>query len=144
MGKLYGHSMRFMMIFYMPEDSWIDKETVRRVVSWKKKWRDAGVWEQGSPLKPAGMSHTLTRSANGKVDVKDCSHDVERQVFFAFEILNCDSHEKAIEIAGTHPGLCFPESVLEIREIWDELDPEFMGDELDRVDPDYHLKSPAV
>lgn len=132
--------MRFMLVFYMPEDTWIDKETVRRVVSWKKKWRDEGVWEQGSPLKPPGLTHTLQLRSDGRVDLIEGPSSDDDPIFYAFEILKCKTLEAALEVAATHPALGFEKSVLEVREIWDQIDPDFMGDEYDEVSPDYHLE----
>jgi len=129
--------LRFMLVFYMPEATWIDKDTVRRVVSWKRKWREADVWEQGSPLKPPGETHTLRQSADNSIEVSDTSYDDSSVVFFAFEILTCETIERAIDVAKTHPGLSFPDTAMEVREIWDELDPDIMGSEYQAPVPDF-------
>ncbi|MAP93544.1 MAG: hypothetical protein CMK07_01220 [Ponticaulis sp.] len=131
--------MRYMIVFHMPEGTWISKEIVRRIVSWKRRWQAEGIWQMGSPLKPPGMTQTILRIPEGQIKVEDGPLNDSSLIFYAFEILDCETMEKAVSVAQAHPGLEFEGAVIELREIWESIDPDFMGDEYDSVSPDYHL-----
>ena len=121
--------MRFMLIFHMPEGSWVSKQSIRRIVDWKRRLVREGHHVTGSPLKPVGMTHTLTRNPDGSINVADEPMHDGSVNFYAFEIIVCESLEQAIEISSTHPALEFEGTTMELREIWDSLDGDVLGDD---------------
>ena len=121
--------MRFMLIFSMPEGTWLAKDLVKRIVAWKREYGEKGIWQTGCPLKPPGMTHTLHRKSDGTLEEQDGPISDHSQIFYAFEILECSSMEEAISVAREHPGLEFEKTWLEIREIWDTLDEDIIGEE---------------
>ena len=122
--------MRFMLIFLLPESTWLGKELVARVVDWKDRLMAEGVYQTGSPLKPAGYTTTLIGKPVAAPEVQQGPFDDGERGFYAFEIITCESRERALEIAKTHPGLDLPDAVMEVREIWDEHDPILIGDDM--------------
>tara|TARA_B100000678_G_scaffold254527_5_gene231779 strand:+ start:26662 stop:27078 length:417 start_codon:yes stop_codon:yes gene_type:complete len=129
--------MRFMLVFYMPEATWVSKDLVRRVVAWKRYWTAAGIYETGNPLKPPGMTHTLSLDG-AKVKVTEGPLHDHNHVFYAFEIIKCETLEIALDVARSHPALEFPQASVEVREVWEDMDPDMMGEEYDDISAELH------
>jgi hypothetical protein len=75
------------------------------------------------------MTHTLTRNSDGSINVAEEPMHDGSITFYAFEIIFCDSLEQALELSSVYPALEFDKSTLEVREIWDGLDPDILGDD---------------
>lgn len=127
--------MRFMLVFIMPEDTWVEKDIIRRIVQWKLDKGREGIFLGGNPLKPAAMTHTVRRDAAGNLETVDGPVHDHGDVFYAYEILKADSLEHALEIARQHPATDIPDTQIEVREIWDTIDQDSMGEEYYKIAP---------
>tara|TARA_B100000446_G_C10287809_1_gene246539 strand:+ start:154 stop:534 length:381 start_codon:yes stop_codon:yes gene_type:complete len=121
--------MRFFIKLHMPESTWIEKDIIREIVQWKKDMRNAGHYVFGNPLKPPGMTSSIVRNETGELEVVEAPVEEKSIIFYAFEILECESMEEAVELAKRHPALKFDQASMEVREIWDSLDLDVLGQE---------------
>lgn len=128
--------MRFMLVFIMPEDTWVEKDIVRRVVQWKLDKGREGVFLGGNPLKPAAMTQTVRRNEAGGMDVVDGPVHDHGDVLYAYEILRANSISEAINLAKQHPAADIPGAQIEVREIWDSLDEDTIGPEYQDIAPE--------
>ena len=126
--------MRFMFVLNMPEGTWISKEIVTRIVEWKRRMAAEGVHLTGNPLKPPGMTTTIYRRTDGSFCISEAPLEDATRIFYAFEIIDCANMDEDVRIARGHPALEFDHCFLEVREIWDSMGEDVMGEE-------YYLKA---
>ncbi len=119
--------MRYMLIINAPEDLWVSKENIEKIVPWKEKLAAEGIHLTGNPLEPAGMTFTVSRDATGAIITTDEPADDIDAPMFAFEIIECADKDQAVGIARTHPVLQLDKVTIEVRQIWDSMGEDYLG-----------------
>ncbi|MGZ3275831.1 MAG: YciI family protein [Caulobacteraceae bacterium] len=83
-------------------------------MAYTKALKDAGVWVDGSPLKPAASAATL-RIKDGKTQVLDGPYAESREQLGGYILIEVPDMETALAWAGKCPGLKY--GPVEVREI---------------------------
>lgn len=83
-------------------------------MAYTKALRDAGVWVEGSPLKPAPTATTL-RMKDGKTQVLNGPYAESREQLGGYIVIEAPDLDTAVEWAGKCPGLKY--GPIEVREI---------------------------
>ena len=83
-------------------------------MAYSKALKDAGVWVDGSPLKPAPSAATL-RIKDGKTQVLDGPYAESREQLGGYILVEVPNLDTALEWAGRCPGLKY--GPIEVREI---------------------------
>lgn len=83
-------------------------------MAYTKALKDAGVWVDGSPLKPAASAATL-RIKDGKAQVLDGPYAESREQLGGYILIEAANIEAALDWAGKCPGLKY--GPIEVREI---------------------------
>ena len=83
-------------------------------MAYTKALKDAGVWVDGSPLKPAATAATL-RIKDGKTQVLDGPYAESREQLGGYILIEVPDMETALAWAGKCPGLKY--GPIEVREI---------------------------
>jgi hypothetical protein len=83
---------------------------------WVEDLRARGIWIIGDQLAPPRRAQTV-RVRGGKKLVTDGPFAETKEAIGGFDLLECDSLEEAVEIAGTHP--LAQTGTIEVRPIWE-------------------------
>ena len=83
-------------------------------MAYSKALRDAGVWVDGSPLKPAASASTL-RMKEGKTQVLDGPYAESREQLGGYIVIEAPDLDTALDWAGKCPGLKY--GPIEVRQI---------------------------
>jgi hypothetical protein len=82
---------------------------------WLDDVQERGKWVTGDQLAPPRRGRSV-RVRDGKVSVNDGPFAETKEVVGGFDILECDSLEEAVEIAGKHPVAQI--GTIEVRPFW--------------------------
>jgi hypothetical protein len=82
---------------------------------WLDDVQERGKWVTGDQLAPPRRGCSV-RVRDGKVSVNDGPFAETKEVVGGFDILECDSLEEAVEIAGKHPVAQI--GTIEVRPFW--------------------------
>ncbi len=82
-------------------------------MAYSKAIKDAGVWVDGSPLKPSASAATL-RMKDGKAQVLDGPYAESREQLGGYILIDVPNLEAALDWAGKCPGLKY--GPIEVRE----------------------------
>lgn len=83
-------------------------------MAYSKAIKDAGVWVDGSPLKPAASAATL-RIKDGKTQVLDGPYAESREQLGGYILIEVPNLDAALDWASKCPGLKY--GPIEVREI---------------------------
>ena len=86
--------------------AWVDKATV------------SGLRLSGAPLVPARQGRTV-RVRDKAAKVTSGPYSKSREQLCAYELVECDSYEAALDAAKSHPMAAA--ATIEVRPVWDDL-----------------------
>jgi hypothetical protein len=82
---------------------------------WLDEVQARGIWVTGDQLAPPRRARSV-RVRDGKAIVTDGPFTETKEAVGGFDILECDSLEEAVEIAGRHPVAEI--GTIEVRPLW--------------------------
>jgi hypothetical protein len=82
---------------------------------WLDDVQARGIWVTGDQLAPPRRARSV-RVREGKKLITDGPFVATKEAIGGFDIIECDSLDEAVEIAGAHPIAQF--GVIEVRPLW--------------------------
>jgi len=82
---------------------------------WVDDLRARGIWVTGDQLAPPRRGRSV-RVRDGRTVVTDGPFAETKEAVGGFDLLECASHEEAVEIAATHP--LAQVGTIEVRPLW--------------------------
>lgn len=115
--------MKFLMMLAEPtHDTEPPADFGTRARAWSDKHDATGTRVSGAKLRPSFEART-TRVRNGRRSLTPEPFTTgAEEVLRGFDILECDSLEEAVRIAGEHPLVEF--GAIEVRPFWDDWHPK--------------------
>jgi hypothetical protein len=110
--------MQFLLIICHDESFRPTKKLIKEIGTWIKENADRGIRKHGNPLRPSGEATTV-RVRSGQVLLTKGPFARSIEKMSAYELIECQSFDEAIEAASTHPMA--KAATIEVRPIWDEL-----------------------
>jgi hypothetical protein len=110
--------MKFLLIIahdntFVPAD-----ELVAQIFEWIETMERRGVRVSGAPLRPAAEACTV-RVRDSKVRRTAGPFSEAKEQICAYELLECDSMEMAVQAALSHPMASA--ATIEVRPVWEQL-----------------------
>jgi len=110
--------MQYLMII-CHDDSFAPSEgLVNEIAAWDKEMAGRGIRKCGNPLRPPSEAMTV-RVREGNTVLKNGPFAESRDQMAAYELIECESFEEAVNVASTHPMA--KAATIEVRPIWTAL-----------------------
>ena len=110
--------MQYLLIICHDDSFVSNKALVKDIVAWDNKMEQQGIRKYGNPLRPPEDATTV-RVREGKVIVTKGPFAKSKEKMCAYELIECQTPEEAIEVASQHPMA--KAATIEVRPIWNEL-----------------------
>lgn len=107
--------MKFLMLVVVDPDLDAKEEPPITIEDWVDQTYGSGKATDGDRLRPPADAKTIRRR-NGKVSVTDGPFAETHEWIAGFDILECESLEEAVEVAGRHPMAT--SGIIELRPAW--------------------------
>ena len=110
--------MQFLLII-SHEESFVPADNlVEETISWVREMAGRGIRKYGNPLRPVEDAKTV-RVRGGKLLLTDGPFAACKEQICAYDLIECESFEEAIEVASRHPMARV--ATVEVRPIWSDL-----------------------
>jgi hypothetical protein len=83
---------------------------------WFEEIAKRGAWLDGDRLQPPGAAKSVTMRRGSRL-ITDGPFAETKEVVAGYDVIECETEEQAIEIAGLHPVAAF--GTVEVRPFWD-------------------------
>lgn len=110
--------MQFLLIISHDEHFRPTKALLEDIHEWVSDMTKRGIRVYGNPLQPHSEATTI-RIREGKLKQTHGPFARSKEQICAYELLECESAEMAIEVASTHPMA--KAATIEVRPVWNEL-----------------------
>lgn len=110
--------MKYLLIIAHDEEFRPTNHLVSEIHAWISDCVSRGVRVHGNPLHPAGTATTV-RIRGGKRQVSSGTFSHSKEQICAYELVECDNKEAAVELALRHPMA--EAASIEVRPIWSDL-----------------------
>lgn len=94
------------------------EELVAEIVRWTRNAESRGIRVHGNPLRPA-IEATTVRVRDGRVTRSRRPFSRSQEQMCAYELVECETVEEAVEIAAQHPMAAV--ATIEVRPVWSGL-----------------------
>lgn len=111
--------MQFLLILSHDGGFRPDEKLVSAIREWIERAEKAGVRMLGKPLRPASEARTV-RIRDGAAETISGPFSASEEQMCAFELLECESMEQAMDLACEHPMA--HAATIEVRPVWEMLD----------------------
>jgi len=91
---------------------------ITSIHKWIQKMSESGIRIYGNPLQPPENAVTI-RVREGKTKIKNGPFSSAKEKMCAYELIECESFEEAIDVAAHHPMAKV--ATIEVRPVWREL-----------------------
>jgi hypothetical protein len=111
--------VKYLVIHHMDDavvDNPLSDSDAAEINAWVTEMQAGGVYQEGSPLRPAREGATV-RVRAGDVLVTDGPFAEAKEQIAGFEVLECASMEEAVKLLARHPSARL--GTLEVRELWE-------------------------
>jgi hypothetical protein len=110
--------MKFLFIIGHDDNFGPSPRLIQDIIEWNAKHIKEKILEDSNPLEPWRNAKYI-KTVNGKTVIKDGSFSNSKEKISAYALINCESMNKAIEIASSHPMARV--AVIEVRPIWENI-----------------------
>jgi hypothetical protein len=110
--------MLFLLIICHDDTAIPDEKVVADIYAWNREMDRRGVRKGGQPLRPPSDAVTV-RVRDGAVLRSEGPFSDSRDQMAAYELVECNSLEEAVELAASHPAATG--GAIEVRPVWGEL-----------------------
>lgn len=111
--------MQFLLIISHDDGFRPEEKLVSAIGAWIEHTEKVGVRMLGKPLRPASEARTV-RIRDGAPEMISGPFSASEQQMCAFELLECESMEQAMDLACEHPMA--HAATIEVRPVWEMLD----------------------
>lgn len=110
--------MKFLFLIAHDDTFAPTPKLLRAIHAWVDKAAANGIRLAGAPLVPANQGRTV-RVRDKVVKVSNGPFSKSREQVCAYELVECDSFEAALEVAKSHPMAAA--ATIEVRPVWETL-----------------------
>ena len=111
--------MKYLLIIAHDDQFRSSPELVESIHAWIEEYTRKGIRLVGAPLKPPNEAITIA-GHTGTKDIRPGPFTTPPLHTAAFEMIECENIDQAVEVAQTHPMA--DRASVEVRPIWPELE----------------------
>jgi hypothetical protein len=110
--------MKFLFLIAHDDSFAPTPKLLKAIHAWVDNAESTGLRLAGAPLVPAQQGRTV-RVRQGKTRVANGPFSKSREQVCAYELVECESFEAAVEAAKSHPMATA--ATIEVRPVWENL-----------------------